>query len=168
MSGFESCFQRTLHNEGGMQLHTITGDNGGRTFAGITHTWNPHWEGWQWIDQGSTDHPALTQMVRTFYYEHYWVPLKGDDNPHAATMFDFGVNAGVKRAIVLSQTILNVVADGILGEKTLHALRQCPRNLFIYQYTLAKVARYVAIVNTDRSQSKFLLGWLNRTLRSMA
>jgi len=32
-------------------------------------------------------------------------------------------------------------------------------------YALAKIARYRDIVTRDRSQMKFLLGWLNRTLK---
>jgi hypothetical protein len=35
---------------------------------------------------------------------------------------------------------------------------------FLSEFTLAKVARYAAICNRDRSQAKFLLGWINRSL----
>jgi hypothetical protein len=37
--------------------------------------------------------------------------------------------------------------------------------LFVASYALAKIARYRDIVMRDRSQIKFLLGWLNRALK---
>lgn len=39
---------------------------------------------------------------------------------------------------------------------------------FVADFTLAKVARYVGLCNNNRSQSKFLLGWLNRALGGIA
>jgi hypothetical protein len=33
---------------------------------------------------------------------------------------------------------------------------------------LAKMARYAEICNKNRTQVKFLLGWLNRTLKGLA
>jgi len=38
---------------------------------------------------------------------------------------------------------------------------------FKEQYALAKIARYAEICNKNRTQSKFLLGWINRTLGSL-
>ena len=35
---------------------------------------------------------------------------------------------------------------------------------FVLAYALAKIARYRDIVTRDRSQMKFMLGWINRTL----
>ena len=32
---------------------------------------------------------------------------------------------------------------------------------------LTKVSRYAEICNRDRTQSKFLLGWINRTLKEL-
>ena len=34
-------------------------------------------------------------------------------------------------------------------------------------YALAKITRYRDIVQRDRTQGKFLLGWLNRTLNGL-
>ena len=40
--------------------------------------------------------------------------------------------------------------------------------LFRALFALAKVTRYRDIVRRDRSQAKFLLGWINRTLEGLA
>ena len=34
-------------------------------------------------------------------------------------------------------------------------------------YALAKITRYADICNKNRTQSKFLLGWVNRTLKGL-
>ena len=38
---------------------------------------------------------------------------------------------------------------------------------FVLAYALAKITRYRDIVQRDRTQGKFLLGWLNRTLNGL-
>ena len=43
----------------------------------------------------------------------------------------------------------------------------CDPELFALKYALAKVSRYAEICNRDRTQSKFLLGWINRTLKEL-
>jgi len=58
--------------------------------------------------------------------------------------------------------------DGKLGPKTLAALNEADEALFIARYALAKIARYAELVRRDRSQAKFLLGWINRTLKEAA
>ena len=35
-------------------------------------------------------------------------------------------------------------------------------------YTVAKINHYACIVNKNRSQGRFLLGWVNRTLKVAA
>lgn len=57
--------------------------------------------------------------------------------------------------------------DGGIGPKTLAALNGCEPELFALKYALAKVSRYAEICNRDRTQSKFLLGWINRTLKEL-
>ena len=58
--------------------------------------------------------------------------------------------------------------DGRIGPKTLQALNEADPESFVLAYALAKVARYRDIVMRDRSQLKFLLGWINRTLKGVA
>lgn len=55
--------------------------------------------------------------------------------------------------------------DGVLGPRTLAAVNATPAEMFKSRYALAKLARYRDIVTRDRTQLKFLLGWINRLLR---
>lgn len=168
MAEFLPAFERMIKNEGGYTLHTVPGDRGGQTYAGIARNAWPDWPGWRLIDAGQTPE---AELVRMFYRAHFWDAIRGDDiaaQQVAQTLFDFAVNAGSKTAVVLAQSVIGTTPDGKAGPKTLAALNQQDETLFLARYALAKIARYAAICNRDRSQSKFLLGWINRTLKEAA
>jgi len=167
MTDFNSAFDKMIVNEGGYKLTEVKGDRGGQTYAGIARKAWPRWDGWTAIDDGQT---PSTQSVRDFYKVNFWDKVQGDFLEHqrvAVSLFDFAVNAGVKTAIKLAQIIAGTAPDGVLGDKTLGALNTIPEDDFVARYALAKVARYAQIVTHDRSQGKFLLGWINRTLREV-
>jgi lysozyme family protein len=77
------------------------------------------------------------------------------------------VNSGTRTAVKLAQLVVGSQPDGVLGPKTVEALAAMDGDSFKKSYALAKVARYAAICNRNRTQSKFLLGWINRTLKSL-
>lgn len=166
MAEFASAFERMLINEGGLVLHTVQGDRGGMTYAGIARNANPNWTGWPLLDAGR-DVPA--QMVRDFYKANYWDNMRGDDLQQQAiaqTIFDFHVNAG-KPARTLAQVVVGVTPDGAFGDKTVAALNAADPAHFVMAYALAKIKRYVDIVMGDRSQGKFLLGWCRRAVEGV-
>lgn len=170
MAAFSVAFNRTMKNEGGYVLHEVAGDRGGMTFAGIARKFNASWSGWQLVDAGDRDSAALKKSVAEFYYSNYFKAAGLDrvkSQSVANVLFDFAVNAGVRTAVRLAQQSVGVSADGIVGPRTLAAINGVGGDEFVARYALAKVARYAAIVNSDRSQGKFLLGWLNRTLRDL-
>ena len=165
MADFFPAFERMIVNEGGYKLHDVPGDRGGMTYAGIARKKNPHWEGWDAIDRGETPSSSL---VRDFYRAEFWDALRGDeivDQEVAQTLFDFSVNAGLKTAVKLAQVVCGATPDGVLGPRTLAAVNATPAEMFKSRYALAKLARYRDIVTRDRTQLKFLLGWINRLLR---
>ena len=166
MADFTKAYERTTLNEGGYVLTNHAGDRGGQTYAGIARKYHPDWSGWAAIDRGETPE---TSLVRDFYRENFWEPVKGDqinDQRTAETIYDFGVNANYKVAIKLAQIVGGVASDGDIGPKTLEALNAIDEGAFRIAYALAKIARYRDIVVRDRSQMKFLLGWINRVLNS--
>lgn len=171
MSAFEQAFNTAILREGGYKLHTVAGDRGGMTYAGIARLKNPDWPGWSIIDRG--DIPP-TPMVRDWYREGYWDVIRGDElHPDiAADIYDFATNTSAWKkpalAVKLAQIVCGTVPDGHMGPKTVAALNAMDPKLFKSQYFIAKIARYAAICNKDRSQNKFLLGWVNRSLQAVS
>ena len=168
MAEFLPAFERMIVNEGGYVLHTVAGDRGGMTYAGIARNFHPSWQGWKVIDQGETP-PA--ELVRQFYRSNFWAPLRLDEVAHqevAGNLFDFGVNAGLGTAAKLAQLVVGVTPDGKVGAKTLSALNAIDPDLFVARYALVKIARYRDIVVKNRTQQRFLVGWLNRALKESA
>jgi lysozyme family protein len=168
MADFAPAFEKMLHDEGGMQLTNIPGDRGGMTYAGIARNANPDWAGWQFIDR--KDFGGATQLVREFYKVNFWDRIRGDDLANQAiaeTIFNFAVNTGVGVASKLAQLIVGVTPDGAIGAKTLERLNICTAEKFLPAYALAKIQRYVDICMKNRDQSKFLLGWVRRSLEGL-
>ena len=161
---FETAYDKMIQDEGGYILHKIEGDAGGQTYAGIARNKNPNWPGWGFVDRGET---PPTQMVRDFYRVNYWDAIQGDKlNPIvASSIFNFAVNAGVSVASKLAQICVKTAPDGVIGARSVDALNRIDPELFVASYALAKIARYRDIVMRDRTQIKFLLGWLNRALK---
>ena len=170
MADFNPAFEKMLHDEGGMQLTNIPGDRGGQTYAGIARNANPNWTGWALVDRQEMG-GSLTSMVREFYRLNYWDRIRGNeiaDQQIAETIFNFGVNAGIGLAIKLAQVVAGAVPDGGMGPKTIELLNRSTAKGFMASYALAKITRYAEICNRNRDQSKFLLGWINRTLKGLA
>lgn len=168
MAEFLPAFESMIVNEGGYVLHDVPGDRGGQTYAGISRKNWPSWPGWAALDAGG-DPPV--HEVREFYRLNFWMPLALNlvqDQAVARTIFDFAVNAGAATAAKLAQLVAGTTPDGKIGPKTLAAINAMPPEVFALRYTLAKLARYEQIVRRDRSQSKFLLGWLSRALKEAA
>jgi lysozyme family protein len=169
MADFKPIFKQMLLNEGGYKLHEVKNDRGGRTYAGISEKYHPDWPGWELINQGIFDQ-RLHELVHLFYTEKYWDLVKGHhikSQEIAESLFDFAVNAGVKTAIRLAQVVVGATPDGIIGQQTIAALNKCPPPIFISNFALSKIARYVSIVDNDPTQLGFLRGWLHRTLRAL-
>lgn len=170
MADFKPEFARTLRNEGGLRLETVAGDRGGQTFGGISRANWPTWSGWPKIDAGDRGSPELQGLVEAFYRNNFWTQVRGDDLADqrvAGSLYDFAVNAGASSAVKVAQAALGVPADGVLGPQTLAALNAARWDDFRLRFALAKVRRYAQICNADRTQERFLLGWLNRTLSDL-
>lgn len=168
MADFMPAFERMLTNEGGYVLHEVQDDKGGQTFAGIARNRWPNWSGWSIIDQGGE---PQADLVRGFYRANFWTAMRLDEikNQDVARMlFDFGINSGVGTAVKLAQIVAGTTPDGRMGPKTIAALNSIDPAVFVPTYSLAKIARYRDIATRDRSQLRFILGWINRTLKEAA
>jgi len=172
MAKFKEAFEKTIQNEGGYVLHEVEGDTGGMTYAGISRNNWPDWDGWPLVDMNDPglNDPILHDWARNFYREHFWDRILGDDiqsQAVAESFFDFSVNTGVSRAVKIVQGLVCAVADGKVGPITIGLINDSDPYVLQLRYVLAKVQRYAGICNKNRSQSKFLLGWVNRSLKGV-
>ena len=169
MADFNPAFEAMIHDEGGYQLTDIAGDRGGQTYAGIARKMNPDWVGWSLVDRREFG-ASLTALVREFYRARFWDRIRGDEiqlQAIAESIFNFSVNTGIGPAIKIAQVIVGAKPDGSVGTKTIERLNQCTESGFVASYAIAKIQRYANLCNKDRSQAKFLLGWVNRTLAGL-
>lgn len=166
MADFRPAFERMIRDEGGFVLHNVPGDRGGQTYAGIARNMHPKWPGWASIDAGGT---PSAQSVHDFYRVNFWDDIRGDQITNATVasdIFNFYVNTG-RPAKVLVQVVVGATPDGAFGPRTVAAINAFDPEKFILAYALVKITRYRDIVQRDRTQIKFLLGWINRTLNGL-
>ena len=168
MADFNAAFEHILKEEGGWQLTNHPNDRGGMTFAGISRRANPDWTGWKLIDQGVSEaNEDLQERTRWLYKEKYWNPLHLDlinDLGIALDIFSCSVLSGLKRAAILTQVAVKVNPDGIIGPKTAAAINKMDPELWDLRFCIVRIIRYRDIVQKDKTQRKWFLGWVNRAL----
>jgi len=170
MADFNSAFETMIDNEGGHRLTNVANDRGGRTYAGIARNLNADWPGWAIIDRGDMSNSQLPQLVRDFYRTNFWNPICGDaisSQEIATAIFDSAVNMGTSTAARLAQLAVKALPDGRIGQETVTALNAFDESVFVLKYAVARIARYAQICNMDNSQDRFLLGWINRTMKGL-
>lgn len=170
MADFEKAFARLMDEEG-IKLTNDPVDRGGQTYAGISRKHNPHWVGWKFIDAGDT--PPL-DMVRDFYREEYWQPIRGDQiNSQRVAEVLFSQYANNKVAgVKLMQAVVGVIQDAKVGPKTIAAINAATEqatlpseDVVLVLYSLAHSKRYHAIGMKDKTQRKYWGGWWARAMR---
>jgi lysozyme family protein len=158
---FEIALQFVLEHEGGLVNHPY--DRGGLTYRGIARNAWPRWEGWTYIDKGET--PPL-ELVRKFYYENFWLPLKCDSLPPpiAIFLFDSAVGSGHVLPTRWLQRAIGAKDDGIIGDETIRKAQQAPPQAVVDSMLRRRILLYDNIVRNDSKQYAFLAGWLRRTM----
>ena len=165
MERFERIFDYLLRVEGGYS--DDENDKGGKTKYGITEE-----EARDFGYKG--DMQDLTKdFAKNIYLKKYYLGNKLDkvvDDKVALSICDWAVNSGrngTKNAqIAINQlTNANLDVDGIIGNKTLDALNVVDPEKFLEVYHNLQRIYYKGKVEADRTQEKFLTGWLNRVQR---
>jgi len=120
---WDKSFDMVLVHEGGYVNDPR--DPGGRTNMGVTQR---AWESYLNRSVTETEMRGLTRdEIKPFYKAMYWDKLKGDQLPSGVdyAAYDLAVNSGVGRAAKYLQEIAGVVADGVIGPKSLEAILAC-------------------------------------------
>ena len=120
---WDNCFNMVLQHEGGYVNDPR--DPGGRTNLGVTQrAWEAYWN----RSSSEEEMRKLTpNIVKPFYKAMYWDKIRGDDLPAGVdyAAYDLAVNSGVGRASKYLQQIAGVTADGVIGPKSLEAIKVC-------------------------------------------
>ena len=162
MAEFNHHIEDLITKEGGYVLTDVRGDRGGQTYAGISRRANPNWSGWRYVDQDQT---PPRDLVHALYRALYWDSMSLDDvsDDIAEMLLSSAVLSGPRTAAKLLQAALGVTVDGVIGSQSTMALRAADPQLLEARFALARIARFNRIAK-DRSQLKFLRGWINRVL----
>ena len=100
------------------------------------------------------------QDVVPIYDKNYWRKVRGDDLPFGVDLgtFDYGVNSGPSRSVKDLQRTVGVLADGVIGEKTLAAVRQADGKKVIQ----GLCARRMSFLQGLKIWNTFKRGWSRR------
>lgn len=179
MAKLEIAREKTLKWEGG--YCNIKGDKGGETIFGIARAMHPNLKLWNYLDNykkalepfNKSKYKDLEKLCKgniqfmeemlKFYRENFWNKIKGDqiENQESANaIYDFAVNAGVKRAVFEAQRTLNITKDGKIGNQTLTALNKAGIE-FVKSYCDNRI-EFLKRIAKRGNNHKFLDGWLNR------
>lgn len=156
---FEFALKQVLKHEGGFVNNPK--DPGGMTNLGVTKA---VWDKYCGHVSTEAEMRALTpEVVAPLYKAQYWGQL-GDNLPKGVDYlyFDFAVNAGPSRAAKTLQTALGVVPDGIIGPKSLEAIKNADPVALIDKFTNAKEAFYKSLPTFET----FGKGWMRRVIES--
>ena len=159
----KNIFLHTLKWEGvknisnGGHLHNVKNDDGGYTLWGIAFNKNR-----DLFDNFDDFKDTTYEEAAAIAYIKYYRAIGAFILPESARLmyFDIAYNMGNIRAIKIMQSCAGVTQDGLIGpvtrEKMLHITEEC-------LYT-KRNSTYNQLVRANIKLSKFLKGWLNRSL----
>lgn len=164
---YPEAFAFTLSFEGG--YNDDPRDPGGCTNLGITiHTLRA-WRQPQTVTCEDVKNLTMTEAA-DIYALNYWTPVWGTQLPVGINtqVWDFGVNAGPRRAIRYLQTLVGSTVDGIMGPNTLaatHAWLQRLGNTAANELYFNKRQDYYESLSTFAHFGK---GWTRRNKECLA
>lgn len=133
MAIFSIAYRKTISFEG--LYSNDVADSGGETVLGLTRVADKDWNGWKLIDERKKmpNFPKnlneikedIDLLAQPYYKKKYWTPIRGDEMKNqniANSIYDNGVNVGVKQAIILAQRAASIKETGIMDDNTLNAL----------------------------------------------
>ena len=160
----DAIIDGVLEREGGFSDRLQ--DRGGPTNRGITAVTLGQWR--------KLGRPATREEVRTLteaeaweiYLHEYVIAPRFDRLPAdlRPLMVDFGVHSGPARATKALQRALGVVADGVIGPKTMAALIKANWRELYRAVLKERGELLAALMQQDPSQRVFAAGWMRRLM----
>lgn len=149
---FNTALHIVLKNEGGYV--NDPSDPGGETYCGISRRAHPE----AWVNGRPTD-----DQISDIYKTDYWDAMRCDELPSglAICVFDFGVNAGNRRAIKALQRVTGATIDGVIGPNTIAAANANPNETTAY--TVERILYYGSLTLFNI----YGRGWTKRAIETM-
>lgn len=157
---FEKAFARLIGHEGGYSNDRNDPGNwtGGKVGKGVL-------KGTKYGIAANTypnlDIKNLTlEQAKAIYKKDWWDKL-GAEQLHPAIVYqlwDFAVNAGKSRAVKELQQVAGVIDDGILGAKTIAAVKALPVTDVLILLTAERLRFYTSLT----TWGTYGKGWTNR------
>ena len=153
--------QLMFGDEGGYVNHPK--DPGGPTKYGVTIKTLKAWRKNSKLTNEDVKKLTLDEATRIARTE-YWNTIRGDDLPSGLdyAVFDCAYNSGPAQAAKLLQRLLNVSADGIIGTKTLDALRKYLRRFNVDRVIRDYCDARVKFLKSLKNWPSFGRGWTIR------
>ncbi len=165
MMTFDKAFDRLIGHEAGYSSDKRDPGNwtGGKVGVGVL-------KGTKYGIAANTypnlDIKNLTlEHAKQIYKKDWWDKL-GADSLHSAIVFqlwDFAVNAGKSRAIKELQQVARVPDDGIIGPKTIAAVKAMDVNDVLLKLNAERLKFYTSLGNW----STYGKGWTNRVAENL-
>lgn len=152
MSVFESFFNRLMEHEGGYVNHPR--DPGGETMWGVTKR----------VAQAHGYHGPMRQLPKATAQKiadkSYWQAIQGDELPRAVAwqVVDAAYNHGNRNAVKFLQRAIGVNDDGIIGTKTLAAVKAMDQNDIVFKFNAERLEFYTKL----GTWATFGRGWTRR------
>ena len=134
-------------------------DPGGETMYGIIASEYKKYLEHKGLPSTSVRNITKEQVVE-IYNTQYWAPMHLDllAKDKAIYMFQFGINCGTRKAIMLVQEALGLKADGVIGPKSAAAINKAPMETLVN----VQKSRYDVIIAHNEKLEVFRKGWNNR------
>lgn len=145
---FDLAFEKLIGHEGGYVNDAR--DPGGKTKFGISKRAYP----------GEDIQNLTLDRAKQLYRRDYWDAVQADNMPDAIRfdLFDAAVNSGVRQAVKWLQTAAKADPDGIIGPKTLLAVRMADPQLLAKRFNGLRL-RFMTDLKTWPT---FGRGWARR------
>ncbi len=156
---FEVCLARLLGEEGGLADRPLKDDPGGRTNHGVTHDIYDRWRKANGLPV--RDVAEITRgEVRDIYHDWYWAEARCGDLPKGVdyAVFDFCVMTSMAKVIYTLQAVVGAQEDGVMGPKTIAAVRAKNPATTVGALHDARLAYYKTRRNWEANKN----GWQKR------
>lgn len=152
MSYFDKFFDRLMEHEGGYVNHPK--DPGGETMWGVTKR----------VAVAHGYHGPMRQLPKATAQKiadkSYWQAIHGEELPRAVAwqVVDAAYNHGNRNAVKFLQRAIGANDDGIIGPKTLAAVKAMDQNDIVFKFNAERLEFYTKL----GTWATFGRGWTRR------